>query len=402
MKALFCLIVLSACSIWTAGWAGCPPVLAWQNSFGGDRLDLHFAIQPLRDGGYFLAGSSASTISGNKTSPFYGGVISGGDGWLVRVDGQGQKLSERSFGGSDGDQFFVMEPTSDGGFVLGGKSRSPADGNKTSPNYGSDDFWLVRLDAAGEVLWDRSYGGADSDYLLALKPTVDGGFILAGYSASPPGGTKTAPNYGLIDAWLVRVDAEGNPLWDVSFGGSASDDLKAVVVLPDGGFLAGGMTMSIDGDLSGLNHGNSDTWVLRLDPEGRLLWNKTYGGTGSDQLRALLRVPERGFLIAAHSDSVPSGNKTAPHRVTATTGLCGSTPAATLFGIGPLADPILTCYDARPRCPMGVGFSLVRVRADPVATKPVAAMETQISGWCVSTPMGTQNGTFHWVAVPAT
>ena len=314
MKSHFCLTVLSACSIAVAAWAECPPLLVWQNSFGGDRLDLHFAIQPLTEGGYLLAGSSASTVSGNKTSPFYGGIITGGDGWLVRVDAQGQKFSERTFGGSDGDQFFVMETTSEGGVVLGGKSRSPADGNKTSPNHGSDDFWVVRLDADGNVLWDRTYGGANSDYLQALKPTADGGFILVGYSGSPPGGTKTAPNYGTIDAWLVRVDAQGNPLWDVSFGGSSVEDLKDVLVLPDGGFLAGGRAASTDGDLAGLNHGNEDAWVIRLDAQGRLLWQKTYGGSGSDQLRALQPAPDGGFLLAGHSESVPSGNKTAPHR----------------------------------------------------------------------------------------
>jgi hypothetical protein len=286
----------------------------WQNSFGGERLDRHVAIQPLMDGGYLLAGSSDSPVSGNKTSPYYGGLYYGGDGWLVRVDARGQKMSERSFGGSDGDRFGTIVPMPDGGLMLAGTSRSPADGTKTSPNHGLEDFWVVRLDAQGNVLWDRSYGGTNSDWLSSLKPTSDGGFILAGFSSSPPGGTKTARHYGITDAWLVRVDAAGNPLWDVSFGGSAHEDLAGgLLVLPDGGFIVGGRSASVDGHLAGLNHGNEDAWVIRLDPQGRLLWRQTYGGSNYDQLRDLQPAPDGGFLVGALSASGPSGNKTAPH-----------------------------------------------------------------------------------------
>src|SRR5204862_6358206 len=106
-----------------------------------------------------LGGTSYSDVSGNKTSSAYGA----GDYWIVRLDSGGNKLWEKVYGGSGDDVLFSLQQTSDGGFVLAGASSSGADGNKSSPNYGGYDFWVVRLDSSGSIVWDQSFGGPDDD-----------------------------------------------------------------------------------------------------------------------------------------------------------------------------------------------------------------------------------------------
>ena len=196
----------------------------WEADFGGTGNDNLASIQPTPDGGYILGGASSSPPSGNKYATNYGGF----NFWVVKIDAFGNKQWERTFGGVVYDQITSLQQTTDGGFILGGISSSPPSGNKTSPNYGGNDFWVVRLDSNGNKLWENEFGGPGDDELTCLQQTADGGFILGGYSDSPPGGTKTSPNYGGYDMWVVRIDANGNKLWDQSYGGVDADELVSL------------------------------------------------------------------------------------------------------------------------------------------------------------------------------
>ena len=140
----------------------------------------------------------SSQGTGNKTAPFYTGGYDASDFWVVRLDAHGSMLWDKSFGGSEDDCLHSLKQTSDGGFILGGHSRSsPGTGNKTSARYGGDDFWVVRLDADGNIVWDKSFGGSGFEYLYSLQQTADGGFVLGGYSdSSPDTGNKSSPFYG--------------------------------------------------------------------------------------------------------------------------------------------------------------------------------------------------------------
>src|SRR5262249_16268409 len=158
---------------------------------------------------------SVSLPSGVKSSANYGSA----DYWVVRLDSNGNKLWDQSYGGSGNDSLYSLQQTSDGGFIMGGPSSSTPAANKTSLNFGNSDFWLVRIDANGTKLWDQSYGGIGYDALFSVRQTTDGGFILGGYSSSTPSGTKTTPNYGDNDYWVVRLDANGNQLWEQTLGG---------------------------------------------------------------------------------------------------------------------------------------------------------------------------------------
>jgi len=148
-----------------------------------------------------LGGFSSSGATGNKTSAGYGGS----DFWVIKTDSNGNKVWENSFGGSTNEELRALALTSDGGYLLGGYSASPVSGNKTSTNYGGADIWILRLDSNGNKLWEQTFGGTNDDYLYRLQETQDGGIILGGYSSSLVSGNKTSTNYGLSDFWLIKL-----------------------------------------------------------------------------------------------------------------------------------------------------------------------------------------------------
>jgi len=289
------------------GPTNCPPAVQWQASFGGSEWDGGRSVQQTADGGYILGGFSYSDTDGNRTSPGFGR----NDYWVVRVDAQGHKLWDRAFGGSDQDVLHHLQQTADGGFILAGESYSGTDGNKSSPNRGEVDFWLVRLDANGNKLWDQTYGGTRTDVPLAMQQTADGGFVLGGISYSAPGGNKSSPNFGTADFWVVRTDANGNKLWDASFGGSNYEYLYSLTETTDGGFLIGGMSDSDSGgNKTSPNLGLNDYWVVRLNSQGQKVWEQTFGGSDHEILTGLRQTSDGGFILAGGSSSPVGPNKT--------------------------------------------------------------------------------------------
>ena len=289
----------------------------WDRSFGSSSEDVLFSLQQTSDGGFILGGYSTNSgggPSGNKTAPSYGNF----DFWLVRTDGDGNKVWDRSFGGTGLDQMRVVRQTTDGGFILGGQSLSAPGGNKTSPLYGTNDFWVVRTDTNGNKVWDRSFGGIGADRLQDLQQTSDGGFILGGVSLSSPSGNKTATNFGLNDMWLVRTDSDGNKLWDRSYGGTQNDELLSLQQTADGGFILGGFSFSdLSGNKTNGNFGQggpltTDFWIVRTDANGNKLWDISFGGREDDSCRSLQQTPDGGFILGGASSSGITGNKSTP------------------------------------------------------------------------------------------
>ena len=243
-----------------------------EQTFGGTRIEVDPSIRPTPDGGYVIAGVTTSPPSGNKTSPLPGGGV---DSWLVRLDRNGGKLWDRSFGGSGDEQRAAVDSTADGGFVMAITSPSPASGNKTSEGFGWDDIWVVRTDAAGDKLWEQSLGGTLEEVAGRILQTADGGFIIGGASASGTNGNKTSPFFGgptslwqQGDFWLARLDADGNKLWDQSFGGSGSDGIESLAQTSDGGFILAGISRSAaDGNKTTEQFARADFWVIKLAPD---------------------------------------------------------------------------------------------------------------------------------------
>ena len=220
-----------------------PPEVRWQAGFGGNGSDVLYSAIPTTDGGFLLAGESLSGTNGNKTAPPHGGR----DIWVIRLDSSGARLWERAFGGTLDDGLFSMLQTTNGDFVLGGYSESGISGNKTSPNRGGRDFWVIRLDANGNAVWDQTYGGNDDDNLQDIVETGDGGFICGGYSYSAASGNKTSSNFGDSDFWIVRLDSSGNRIWDRSYGGTGPDTCYKLVRVGNDGFVAAGSSRSWSG-----------------------------------------------------------------------------------------------------------------------------------------------------------
>jgi hypothetical protein len=282
----------------------------WEQAFGGTGEDCLYSVQPTSDGGYILGGSSTSGVSGNKTTPNFGGT----DYWLVKVDGSGNKQWEKTFGGSDNESINSVQPTSDGGYILGGSSRSGVSGNKTDAGFGIEDYWLVKVDGSGNKQWDRAFGGSDVDILTSVQPTSDGGYILGGSSASGVSGNKTTPSFGSGDYWLVKVDGSGNKQWDQSFGGSGDDELSSVQPTSDGGYILGGYSTSgVSGNKTDAGFGSSDYWLVKVDGSGNKQWEQVFGGSGDDLLYSVQPTSDGGYILGGYSTSGMSGNKTTPN-----------------------------------------------------------------------------------------
>jgi len=256
-----------------------PPEIEWQASFGGWGFDKLTSTEQTADGGYVLGGFSSSGGGGNKTSPCWGGE----DFWVIRLDEFGSKLWEQSFGGTAQDCLWHARQTSDGGFVLVGYSASAANGNKMSPNWGGQDFWGIRLDEFGNKLWEQSFGGSADEAAWTVCETGGGGFVIGGTSWSAPGGNKTSPNFGSSDIWLVCLDAGGNKIWDQSFGGGGYELTRGLQQTSDGGFIVAGFSDSgKDGNKESPCYGGYDFWLIRLDAAGNKIWDRSYGGSGND------------------------------------------------------------------------------------------------------------------------
>jgi hypothetical protein len=253
------LLLLSFSFAYIISSAQAPPVKQWDKTFGGNDDDEPYVFQQTSDGGYILGGYSSSNKSSNKTENSKGGY----DYWIIKVDGSGAKQWDKTFGGNDGDYLVSLQQTADGGYILGGYSLSNSSGDKTAANWGSADYWVIKIDANGSKQWDKTFGGSNGDYLVALQQTADDGYILGGYSLSNNSGNKADNSKGNYDYWIVKIDDKGNKQWDKALGGSDDDALRSVQQTADGGYILGGYSLSNSGgDKMENSKGNYDYWIV--------------------------------------------------------------------------------------------------------------------------------------------
>jgi len=280
----------------------------WDKDFGGVDFDWFYSIQQTSDHGYILGGFSSSGISGDKTQATRGL----GDYWIVKVDSMGIKQWDKDFGGTDDDILYSVQQTSDGGYILGGNSLSGMGGDKSQGSRGLNDFWIVKTDSMGIKQWDVDFGGTDIDGIYSIQQTRDGGFIFGGFSNSGIGGDKTQNTWGVLDYWIVKTDSLGNKQWDKDFGGTEYDYLHSIQQTSDDGYILGGWTYSgIGGDKTAPLLGTTDFWIVKIDSSGIKQWDRGYGGTDwEDDFGNISQVAGGGYLIAGTSYSSISGNKT--------------------------------------------------------------------------------------------
>ncbi|KAA9332701.1 T9SS type A sorting domain-containing protein [Adhaeribacter soli] len=278
----------------------------WDKTIGGNSVDKLFSLALTNDGGYILGGFTGSSPSGDQSQPLIGGP----DYWIVKLDAAGNKIWDKIYGGSNADWLNSLTQTTDGGFILGGYSFSGISGDKTQPSLGYNDYWVVKVDASGNKLWDRTIGGSGSDELISLAQTIDGGYILGGISNSGTSGNKSQASKGGNDYWIMKLSSSGALLWEKSFGGSADDHLLSIAQTQDGGIILGGDSRSyISADKSQDPIGDYDYWILKLDANGNRLWDKTIGGNSTDYFRNLRQTTDGGFVLGGYSYSVVYGDK---------------------------------------------------------------------------------------------
>lgn len=248
-----------------------PPT--WERILGGGKNDQASMALPVAGGGFVMVGSTFSQGAG------------GGDGWIVRMDRLGEVVWERTYGGKGKDGLTTVSPAPGGGFLVAGAT--------TTNSKGRLDGWALRLDAQGNKLWEKTFGGAHNDTFNSSTPMPGGGTLMTGYTRSSGGGNR--------DAWFVWVSDDGKQSWERTEGGGKREEMSSIAAVPGGGFIAAGITRSFGA-------GKADAWVHRLGPDGRkTLWTRTFGDAAWNAIQSVAPVPGGGFILAGNTRSKTAG-----------------------------------------------------------------------------------------------
>ena len=289
--------------------------ILWEKSYGGKHAEYLFDAIPTPDYGFILAGSSISNKNGNKSDNNKGDL----DYWVWKMDERGSLDWQKSFGGSGVDLLQSIQLTNDGGFILAGTSTSNKSEDKKDDSKGDSDFWIIKLDAKGGMMWQKTIGGSGQEKLQSIACTKDGGYIIGGSSSSDKTESKDEKNLlyeknekcrGNQDYWVVKLSVNGTPEWQKTIGGNYVDELKSIEQTADGGYILGGYSNSlISGDKTADNFGLGDYWIVKLDETGNITWQKSIGGDKDDNLFALMQTKDKGFLLGGNSNSNATNSK---------------------------------------------------------------------------------------------
>lgn len=273
----------------------------------------------LSDGNFIVTGASISGIGGDKSIAGYGSW----DYWVVKFDVNGNKLWDQVYGGSSFEQIadpphrlnFIVEGDS-GQLLLFGSSPGDISGNISTNSIGganSNDWILWLLDANGNILDQKRYGGIGQDKINDALRTQDGGWLMIGTTKSPVGYDVTHPSLGDWDCWILKVDSMFNVQWDQRYGGSDADDCICGMVADDGGFYIGGNTKSPMGfDISEAPYGNQDYWIFQIDSIGNKIWDKRFGGPDWNYLMNFNVLPDSSIILSGYSTYGSSPVKSFP------------------------------------------------------------------------------------------
>ncbi len=271
-------------------------VVQWQKCYGGSETEQANSIRRTADGGYIIGGETNSG-DGDVTG-FHGiaGTMNAWDAWILKIDAVGSLQWQRCFGGIRAETITTVIPTPDGGYFFTASAMS-TDGDLSCTIF-NQDLWMVKLDNTGNILWQRCQGGNYGEKANDILLTQDGGFIIAGMSAS----SDMPGTHGGTDAWVIRMDVTGTVQWQRLLGGSGSDQAQRIQSTPDGGYIVAGYTSSADGNICN-NKGAEDFWIVKLTSGGSIQWQKTYGGSDMDILSAIHLTPEGGYLVTGYTRS---------------------------------------------------------------------------------------------------
>lgn len=267
----------------------------WDNLYGGSNIDRAYNIQTTSDGGFILAGFTLSNdgqVSGNHNP----GTA---DAWIVKLDASRAIQWQKCYGGAGGDTAYSILQTSDGYIVAGVSSSSNGD---LTGNNGLSDAWVFKIDNAGNIQWQKNIGGVENDALKSIVSNSDNSYTLTGYTRSASvlsNGLK-----GEADLWIITVSGtDGSTIWSKGYGGTSNDHGYSIKRTVGNGFIVGGYTESTNGDISS-QAGRADGWLLNLQNDGSLNWQKTVG-TAKDEFVLTVNGSENGdFTITGYATPV--------------------------------------------------------------------------------------------------
>jgi hypothetical protein len=246
----------------------------WTKTFGGDDVDQGLAVQQTTDGGYIITGLTYSFGNGDK------------DIWLIKVDSQGEKEWDQTFGGSSEDRGYSVQQTIDGGYIIAG-SKEGLDG--------WSDAWLIKTDSQGEEEWNRIFDGSEGSYInyaRFVQQTIDGGYIITG--------GQYYSGFRGRDIWIIKTDSQGGEEWNRTFGGGGEDEGSSVQQTTDGGYIITGYTGSY-------GNGLYDAFLLKTDTQGAEEWTQTFGGSDYDYGNSVQQTTDGGYIITGQTGSYGNG-----------------------------------------------------------------------------------------------
>jgi hypothetical protein len=239
----------------------------WTRTYGGIKDDEAYSVRQTQDGGYVMVGRSFSRDSC-------------GDVYLVKTNTLGDTLWTRSFGWTEYDCGDCVQQTEDGGYIITGNTWPVSEGKRN--------LLLIKTDSLGDTLWTRIYGGDKCEHGYSVEETLDGGYIVTGYTFSF--------SAGATDVWLVKTDSSGDTTWTRSYGGSGSEGGEAVRQAEDGGYIVAGYAYP-----SGAS--DRDVWLLKTDSSGDTVWTRTYSGSENAHGTAVELTSDTGYVVAGWIES---------------------------------------------------------------------------------------------------
>ena len=306
-QALTCKVTMDAARTVTATFTATPsPVTTWAKTYGGSTLEEAFSVQQTSDGGYIVAGVTLSFGAG------------GYDAWVLKLNADGNVVWQKTYGDSGDDYPNSIQQGSDGGYIVAGYTNSFGAGNY--------DAWVLKLNTDGSVAWQKTYGGSGDDRANSIQQTSDGGYIVAGYSAgvdwvlklnvdgsvawqktsgvfSQANSIQETSDGGYVVASynMLKLNADGSVAWQKGYGGLGYGPALSIQQTSDGGYIVLGYTSSFGA-------GNGDPWVLKLNADGSVAWQNTYGGSERDIVFSIQQTSDDGYIMAGLSNSFGTGS----------------------------------------------------------------------------------------------